>query len=162
TGIAAGTALAMSAAGLLTLGWLRYGPGPLRLPGALPRPDLGTLRQILRLGAPATANWLGGSLIMLRHLAIVGRLRDRAPAAHGVAVCCEALCWLVADAFAVAGAALVGQALGAGRPDLARRYGWMALRWGMLLMVFLGVVFYVAAGELFALFVQSQGAAVQE
>jgi putative MATE family efflux protein len=162
TGVAFGTEVALSAGGLLTLAWLRYGSGPLRLPRGLPRPDLGMLRQILRLGVPATANWLGVSMIMLWHLAIVGQLGDRALAAHGVVVRCEALSWLVADAFAVAGAALVGQALGAGRPDLARRYGWMAFRWGMLFMTLLGIVFYAAAGELFALFVPSQGASVRE
>jgi Na+-driven multidrug efflux pump len=64
------------------------------------------LRQILRIGVPATANWLAMSLVMLWHLAIVGRLGDTALAA------------------------LVGQALGARRPDLARGYGWMAFRWG--------------------------------
>src|SRR5262249_25270998 len=150
------------AAGLLTLGVLRHGCGPLRLPRPLPRPDLAVLRQILRIGVPATAHWLALSLVMLWHLAIVGRLRGTALAADGVAVRCEALSWLVADAFAVAGAALVGQALGARRPDLARSYGWMAFRWGLLLMTLMGVVFYVAAPALFAVFVKAQEAAVRE
>ena len=156
TGVAAGTAASMTGAGLLTFGVLRHGCGPLRLPHPLPVPDLKALRQILRIGVPATANWLGMSLVMLWHLAIIGRLGDAALAAHGVAVRCEALSWLVADAFAVAGAALVGQALGARRPDLARSYGWMAFRWGLLLMTLMGVVFYAAASELFALFVNGQ------
>jgi len=78
TGIALGTAASMTAAGLLTLGVLRHGCGPLRLPLRLPRPDLSALRQILRIGVPATANWLAMSLVMLWHLAIVGRLGDTA------------------------------------------------------------------------------------
>jgi putative MATE family efflux protein len=160
TGIALGTAASMTAAGLLTLGVLRHGCGPLRLPRPLPRPDLAAIRQILRIGVPATVNWLAMSLVMLWHLAIVGRLGDTALAAHGVAVRCEALSWLVADAFAVAGAALVGQALGARRPDLARSYGWMAFRWGLLLMTLMGVVFYAGAHTLFALFVNAQEVAV--
>src|SRR5262245_33250067 len=162
TGIAVGTAAGMTAAGLLTLGVLRHGCGPLRLPRPLPRADLVAVRQMLRIGVPATANWLAMSLVMLWHLAIVGRLGDTALAAHGVAVRCEALSWLVADAFAVAGAALVGQALGARRPDLARRYGWMAFRWGLLLMTLMGVMFYTGAPALFALFVNAEEASVPE
>jgi Na+-driven multidrug efflux pump len=66
---------------------------------------------------------------------------------------CEALCWLVADAFAVASASLVGQALGAGRPDLARCYGWMAFRWGLLLVTLLAMVLFAIAPVLFGLMV---------
>jgi Na+-driven multidrug efflux pump len=143
----------MSAAGLLALARLRRGCGPLRLGPGLPRPDLPTLRHLLGIGAPATANWLGASLVMLWHLAIVGRLGEAALAAHGIVVRCEALSWLLADAFAVAGATLVGQALGAGRPDLARHHGWLTFRWGALLMTLMGVAFCLGAPWLFALFV---------
>jgi Na+-driven multidrug efflux pump len=152
----------MTGAGLLTLGVLWHGWGPLRLPRPLPLPDLAALRQILRIGVPATANWLAMSLVMLWHMSIVGRLGNTALAAHGVAVRCEALSWVVADAFAVAGAALVGQALGARRPDLARSYGWMAFRWGLLMMTLMAAVFYVGASELFALFVGVEVASVRE
>jgi len=134
----------------------------LRLPSVLPRPDFFVLRRILAIGGPATANWLGVSLCMLWHLAIVGRLGDTALAAHGIAVRCEALSWLVADAFAVAGAALVGQALGAKRPDLARGYGWMAFRWGAGIMSLMGVAFYLGAPQFFDLFLGESGPAVRE
>src|SRR5262249_58187070 len=100
--------------------------------------------------------------VMLWHVGSVGGLGDTALATHGVAVRCEAPSWLVADALAVAGAALVGQALGAGRPDLARGYGWMAFRWGLLLMTLMGVVFYAGAPALFAVFVNAQEASVRE
>ncbi len=153
TGIGMGTAASMTCAGLLTLATLRHGCGALRLPRTLPCPDLAALRQILRIGVPGTANRLTLAVVMLWHLAIIGRLGDAALAAHGVAVRCEALSWLVADAFAVAGAALVGQALGAGRPDLARSYGWMAFRWGLLLVSLMGTMLYAGAPALFALFV---------
>jgi putative MATE family efflux protein len=162
TGIALGTALSMSGAGLLALVWLKRGCGPLRLPPGLPRPDLDILRRILTISIPATANWLGASLVMLWHLAIVGRLGDSALAAHGIAVRCEALSWLVAEAFAIAGATLVGQALGAGRPELARQYGWLAFRWGALLMTLMGAAFYLGAPWLFALFIKTDSTAVTE
>jgi putative MATE family efflux protein len=151
TGVGVGTAASMTAAGLLTLATLRHGSGPLRLPGRLPCPDLAALRQIVRIGAAGTANRLALAVVLLWQLAIIGRLGDTALAAHGIAVRFEALGWLIADAFAVASAVLVGQALGAGRPNLARSYGWMGLGWGLLLVTLLGTVLYAGADALFAL-----------
>jgi Na+-driven multidrug efflux pump len=118
----------------------------------LPYPDPAALQQILRIGASCTANRLALAVVLLWQLAIIGRLGDTALAAHGIAVRCEALGWLIADAFAVASAVLVGQALGARRPDLARSYGWMAFRWGLVLATLLGTVLYVSAPALFTLF----------
>ncbi len=152
-GIAVGTSVSFMAAGVLTLCWLLKGIGDLRLPHKLPIPNLVQIRQILRIGTPGAFNWLLISLGYLWHLVIVSRLGDVAVATHGVAIWCESLSSLVGNSFSIAAATLVGQSLGANRPDLARSYGWLALSVGGLLMSGMGVVFFTCAPLLLTMFI---------
>ena len=73
-------------------------------------------------------------------------------AAHGIAIRWEALSFLTGQAFGTAAMALVGQNLGAGRPDQAVRSGWTALALGGMWMACMGAVFFVLAPEMFGLF----------
>lgn len=59
-------------------------------------------------------------------------------------------------AFGTATATLVGQSLGAKRPDLAERYGWESVRIGMYVMGALGLAAIVAPDLLFAIFSKDQ------
>jgi Na+-driven multidrug efflux pump len=77
-----------------------------------------------------------------------------------VALRCEAISFLTATAFAVAAGTLTGQYLGAGRPDLASRAARTAWTIGLAVLGALGVVFYTAAGPLFALFLGRGGTEV--
>jgi Na+-driven multidrug efflux pump len=52
-----------------------------------------------------------------------------------------ALCFMPAIAFGTATATCVSQSLGAGKPNLATRYGWESIRLGVYAMLVIGVVF---------------------
>lgn len=52
-----------------------------------------------------------------------------------------ALCFMPAIAFGTATATCVSQSLGAGKPNLAARYGWESVRLGVYAMLVIGVVF---------------------
>jgi putative MATE family efflux protein len=155
-GIALGTALSFVAGGMLGLGLLWRGYGALRLPRKFPRPDGKAFRQILRIGIPGSANAVTVVLCHLWFVAIIGRLGDAAVAAHGVAIRCESISWLSAEAFAVAAATLVGQSLGALRPQAARQFGWTALRLGIVSLSLMGFGFFFGARWLFAIFVPAE------
>jgi len=76
------------------------------------------------------------------------RFGSAALAIVGIANRIEALQFVTASAIGVAGAALVGQNIGAGRPDRARQVIRTGLRWGVGFSLVLAVVF-VALPHLF-------------
>ena len=53
-----------------------------------------------------------------------------------------ALCFMPMIAFGTATATCVSQSLGAGKPNLAARYGWEAARVGILMMIVVGTIFF--------------------
>jgi putative MATE family efflux protein len=154
-GIAVGTAVAQGLGGLAVLGVLIHGRAGLRLEWALlwPRPDL--LRRLLRVSLPAGLDYLSMQVGYLWFLAIVNGLGDVAAAAHGVALVWESLAYQPGSAFGTAAVAVVGQSLGARRPDRAARAGWVAFALAVGVMSVAGVLFYSLAPAMVRLFCPS-------
>jgi Na+-driven multidrug efflux pump len=138
--------------GLTILAILARGRSGLRLHARLLWPNADLLRRLLRVSVPAGIDSLSLVVGQLWFLSIVNRLGDVAGGAHGIALQWEALAYLSGAAFGTAAMTLVGQNLGAGRPDRAARSGWTAFALGCGAMSFMGVVFYVLAYPMFALF----------
>jgi Na+-driven multidrug efflux pump len=110
------------------------------------------LRRLLRVSIPAGLDSLSGVLCQLWFLSIVNRLSEAESGAHGIALRLEAMGYLSGTAFGTAAMTLVGQQLGARRPDRAARSGWLAFRLGCLVMCAMGVLFYALAPAMFAVF----------
>lgn len=166
-GIAIGTAVSFFAGGALTLATLVRGSGDLHLLGSGWKPDSAVIRKIFEIGIPGAATNLVIVICQLWFLSIIGHLGDSATAAHGVAIRCESISWLWGESFAIAAATLVGQSLGAGRPDLARRLGWASFRLSTIVLSILGVCFWFIAEPMASIFtgtdaveVRQQGAAM--
>ena len=151
-GIALGTALSHVLGGLTILTVLACGRSGLRLHARLLWPNVDLLRRLLRVSVPAGVDSLSVVVGQLWFLSIVNRLGDVAGGAHGIAIQWEALAYLSGAAFGTAAMTLVGQNLGAGRPDRAARSGWTAFALGCGVMSFMGLVFFVLAYPMFALF----------
>jgi MATE family, multidrug efflux pump len=115
-----------------------------------PDPDL--LRRLLRISIPAGLDSLSVVAGQLWFLSIVNRLGDVAGGAHGIALGWEALGYLSGAAFGTAAMTLVGQNLGAARPERAARSGWVTFGLACGFMSAMGAVFYVLAPQMFALF----------
>ena len=62
-----------------------------------------------------------------------------------------ALCFLPLLAFGTATATAVSQSLGAGKPNLAARYGWDSVRIGVLAMIPFGLLFWIWPEEIISL-----------
>src|SRR5215813_8506763 len=77
---------------------------------------------------------------------------DVAASAHGIALGWEALGYLSGAAFGTAAMTLVGQNLGAGKPQSASHGGWVAFALGCAVMSFMGAVFYLLAEPMFRFF----------
>lgn len=152
TGIALGTAISQAIGGIAVLIVLARGRAGLRLKLRLLRPDTKLMRRLLRISIPAGFDSLLLAVGQLFFLGVVNRLGEIEGSAHGIALRCEAISFLLGTAFGTAAMTLVGQQLGAGRPDRAARSAWTAFGICAVVMCFLGVGFYVFSPHLFELF----------
>jgi putative MATE family efflux protein len=151
-GIATGTAVSHGIGAVVVFILLLIGRLGLQLTLHEFRPDFAMMHRLLRISVPAGIDNLSVAGAQLWFLSIVNQLENAASAAHGIALRWEGLGYLTGNAFSVAAMTLVGQNLGARKPDQAARSGWVTLGLGCLAMCTMGVVFYVLAGPMFALF----------
>ncbi|HZU37804.1 MAG TPA: MATE family efflux transporter, partial [Gemmataceae bacterium] len=151
-GIALGTALSNLLGGVVVLTVLARGRAGLGLSLRFLRPDWALMRRLLRISVPAGVDSLSLVVGQLWFLTIVNGLGDTASGAHGIALRWEALGYLSGAAFGTAAMTLVGQNLGARQPRQAARSGWVALGLGGAMMCTMGLVFFVLAPQMFALF----------
>ncbi|MEZ6142499.1 MAG: MATE family efflux transporter [Zavarzinella sp.] len=151
-GIGLGTALSHVLGCIIVLLVLIRGRFGLKLSLKLLAPHRNLLYRILRISIPATIDSASIGLCQFWFLSIVNSLGDVAAAAHGNAIRCEGLGYMSGIAFATAAAAMVGQNLGANKPDQAARSAWIALGMGALLMSVMGVLFYSFAYEMMHFF----------
>ncbi|HUG90969.1 MAG TPA: MATE family efflux transporter [Planctomycetaceae bacterium] len=155
-GIVIGTVVARFGGGLLILGVLARGSNGLRLIRRELRVRGETVRRILRIGVPAgiegAVMWSGHFvfLMIIANLAADGRSSD-VFAAHMVGIRVEALTYLPAVAWGAAAATLIGQSLGAGRPERAMRGGHEAALQCSALAVLISIAFYAGARPIYEL-----------
>ncbi|HKQ04209.1 MAG TPA: MATE family efflux transporter [Blastocatellia bacterium] len=152
TGSAIATTIGRGAGVVLQFYLLSSGTGRVRISLRHSRLDLGVMRRLLRVSVGgmfqflvATASWLG----LMR---IVTQFGDAAVAGYTIAIRIVIFALLPSWGMSNAAATLVGQNLGAGKPDRAERSVWVA---GLTNMVFLGavtVVFLLFAEPLIHIF----------
>ncbi len=152
-GSAWGTFLSRLLGALLLLGVLWKGRHGVRIggPGTW-RPQLRVAHDVLRVGLPAAIE----EIVIITAFAvltpIVAGLGTAALAAHRVVINVLSLSFLPGIGFGLAATALVGQSIGAQRPDEAQAITTIALRWAVLWMGILGGVFLLFAPQLMRLF----------
>ncbi len=82
---------------------------------------------------------------------IVAPLGTIAIAANSLAVTAESLCYMPGSGIGTAATTLVGQSLGAGRRDLARRFARLATALGIIVMSVTGLLMFLLAPYIFAM-----------
>ncbi len=103
----------------------------------------------MRIGLPAAAD---GAILWSGHflfLRIISEIGPVSFAAHMVGIRIEAMTYLPAVAWGAAAATMVGQALGSGNPERARRAGHEAVRQCALLGIVITLAFTLGAGGIF-------------
>jgi len=151
-GISLGTALSHLFGGLAVLMILARGRFGLSLQIGMFWPDWNLLGRLLRVSIPAGIDSMSVTICQLWFLSLVNRLGDVASGAHGIALVWEALAYLSGSAFGTTAMTLVGQNLGAGRPDQAAKSAWTAFGLGCGLMSTMGLIFFTLAPWMFLLF----------
>lgn len=158
-GIALGTGLSQCLGLVAVLGVLMIGRAGLKLTLRGLWPDRALLTRLLRVSLPAAAESFSMVTGQMFFLASVNGLGDAARAAHGIALGWETVAETFGLASAVAANVLVGQHLGAGEPEEARRSGLAALALGAAGMSLVGVALYWLAVPLFQFFCPGPGQA---
>ena len=130
------------------------GVDKLRLRPRLLRPDVIPLRRILNIGLPAGAEQLMMRLGMITYATTVAALGTAAFAAHQIALQAESLSYMPGFGFAVAATTLVGQGLGAGDPGRARADTYQAYRLALVLMSFMGLIFFFFPEQIMSIFIE--------
>ncbi|MCG3181528.1 MAG: putative FMN/FAD exporter YeeO [Phycisphaerae bacterium] len=153
TGIAIGTLVAYLLGGAFMLALLRIGRGGLHVRVRPLRLDPGLIGRVLRIGV---FSGLEGLLMAGASTAVVVFITALDPAgqppvnypAYVAALRLESISFLPGFAFAMAGGAVVGQSLGAGRPDRAVRCGWWSYALGGGVMTVAGLLFVLFPTQL--------------
>jgi MATE family multidrug resistance protein len=115
------------------------------------------IRNVLRLMLPSGS----ASLILMAGFLLFFKFVGQIDAAEGTGntysaatkalMDTGALCFMPLLAFGTATATAVSQSLGAGKPNLAARYGWESVRVGIWAVLPVGVVFFIWPEQIIAL-----------
>jgi putative MATE family efflux protein len=152
------TAAAASVQGILTLGVLFTPRSPVRLrPASFARVTRDSASRLVRVGLPAALEPLALQSGFLVYTGTIGLLGAASMAAHRVALAVESITFMTGYGFVMAGSALVGQCLGAGRPDRAELALRECSRLAVRAMSACGVGFLAFATPLTRVFVPGGG-----
>lgn len=155
-GAAIGTVLATSGAAVVALVYLRRGRWVVGFPrGMSLRPDWGVIRALFRFGLPTGVQGVAMNIAGVMLLRFIGSLAESAEAQAAYSVGYTQLFSLVtwtAVGLMGATAAVVGQNLGAGRPERAIRAVGTSSRIGLASAAVVGVLFLTAPRALLGVF----------
>lgn len=98
-------------------------------------------KALARVANPAVLERILYHLGYLGFVFVIGQLGDAAMAANQSLLSAEAICWISADGFGVAAAALVAQRLGAKSPRDAERAARTSARYAVILLTSVGLLF---------------------
>jgi len=115
-------------------------------------PDLGTIRQLLRISWQPTLQLAGRTLVVVYFLALAGRFGAEVQAAYGIGIRLEMVVLMISFPIANACATLVGQNLGAGSPRRARRSVGVAMAVNSTVCWFFAALFFLFRQPLMSFF----------
>jgi MATE family, multidrug efflux pump len=146
TNIGRGTAV------LYQIWTLTRGHGRLRITRADLRFDLSIMRAVLKLSGSGTLQILIGTASYVGLVRILSVFGSAALAGYTIGIRMIIFALLPAFGISNAAATMVGQNLGAGKPDRAERAVWTAALYSMVFLGAVGIVFVAGAGPLVSLF----------
>lgn len=111
-------------------------------------PQASTLRKALKIGMPMGLEHIAICSAQIIITTIVAPLGVVAIAANAFAIIAESLCYMPGYGIGEAATTLAGQAYGAGRHKLVRRFGYITVGAAMAVMGLMGVALYLFAPQI--------------
>ena len=136
---------------MLAVLFLKKGPMQLSIKGEY-MPDWAILKTVFRISLPAAFERIAMSSAGIITTSTVATLGTVAVAANSLYLTAESMCFMPGFAFSTAATTLVGQSLGAKRPDLAEKYVKITAKIASVVMLFMSVLLYVFAGPILRMF----------
>ncbi len=153
-GAAVATNIGRGTAVLYQLVVLSRGNGRVKITARDLAIDLSIMRSVLRLSGSGTFQILIGTASYVGLVRILSAFGSSALAGYTIGIRVIVFALLPAFGISNASATMVGQNLGAGRPDRAEQSAWTAARYNMLFLGSVGVVFLLAARQIAGVFSQ--------
>ena len=110
------------------------------------------IRRILKVGLPALGDQLATQGAMHIYIITISSLGTTVYAAHALAMRVLGFTYVPLNGLTTAAAILVGQSLGAKKPDLAKRSGYLAQHYCAAIMACVGLITFVFAHQLIDIF----------
>ena len=114
--------------------------------------DKKCLSTAFRLGLPIAMERLAMNGAQVMQTAIITEIGTASLAAHHLAVTAESISYAPAFGVSQAATAMTGQAIGAGRKDLAMYFAKVSIAMGMILMTIGGIILFAFAEPLIRIF----------
>ena len=114
--------------------------------------DTTVMRRVASIGGPAAAEQLTVQVGFLAFNLIAIKIGTSEFAAMQIAFNVAQVSQIAGMAFATAATTMVGQSLGANRPDRARRAGWQSTWTAVVWMTLMGIVFIIFGDPIFRAF----------
>lgn len=143
-GAAAATVAAQALSAALVFVLLIRGRDGLRM--RILKPDMALIIRIARVGLPGTGQMFSRSVMSLVLMKIVANMGMAAAAAYGIGLRIHMIILMPAFAIGNAVATMVGQNLGAGKPDRATRSAWLGAFVDSVFIAFCAVGLWYGAG----------------
>ncbi|MBW2313949.1 MAG: MATE family efflux transporter [Deltaproteobacteria bacterium] len=115
------------------------------------------LPQVVRISLPAVGERVLMNSAMMTYFTLLGTYGSAAIAAYTIGIRILSFTWIPGVGFSVASSTLVGQSLGASRPEDAARAGWRAVRMAVQVSIVLGVIFAIGREPLARAFSVDEG-----
>ncbi|MCD2502851.1 MATE family efflux transporter [Clostridium sp. NSJ-145] len=114
--------------------------------------DKNSLKSLFSVGSSSFVEQIFMRTGFLLYSLIIANLGTSAFAAHQIGMNIINISFSLGDGLAVAGVALIGQNLGKKRPDLAKIYGSICRRMGLIASIMISIIYAILGKDIFRLF----------
>lgn len=111
-----------------------------------------SMKSILNVGSSAFVEQICLRIGFLLFSMTVARLGTMELASHQIGMNLMSMSFSIGDGFSTASVALIGQSLGRKRPDMAKIYGNVCQKTGLLCAFVISTVYFIFGKDIFALF----------
>lgn len=114
--------------------------------------DFDIMKKIVKIGNPSLLEFLIINLSALFLMWVVASYGTTAIAAYGIGMRLNMAVTIPTMGFGFAAATLVGQNLGAHKPERAEKSGWMSAGIGVIIMIVLTIIFLALSSDIVSVF----------